>query len=75
MSGVTAQHGRFGMKMDGKAVLITGSTHAGGVTPISTVEQGGKRSCISFMDHDVADMTGLFFNGMNETQAHPQSYD
>lgn len=55
--------------------MNTTMVRAGGVTPISTVEQGGAAILHLVSGNDFADTTGLFFNGMNETQAHPQAYD
>jgi len=48
---------------------------AGGITPISTVEQGGEAILHLVSGDDVAAKSGLFFNGMNEAKAHPQAYD
>lgn len=55
--------------------MNTTMVRAGGVTPISTVEQGGEAILHLVSGDDVADKSGLFFNGMNEAQAHPQAYD
>jgi hypothetical protein len=55
--------------------MNTTMVRAGGVTPMSTVEQGGEAILHLVSGDDVADKSGLFFNGMNETQAHPQAYD
>src|SRR6202163_3811129 len=48
---------------------------ADGITPISTVEQGGDAILHLVTGNDVADKSGLFFNGMNEARANPQAYD
>ena len=48
---------------------------AGGVAPISTVEQGGDAILHLVSGDDVAGRSGLFFNGMNEAKANPQAYD
>jgi hypothetical protein len=48
---------------------------AGGITPISTVEQGGEAILHLALGDDVAAKSGLFFNGMNEMRANPQAYD
>jgi hypothetical protein len=48
---------------------------AGGITPISTVEQGGEAILHLAAGDDVAGKSGLFFNGMNEARANPQAYD
>ncbi|MFH1341555.1 MAG: SDR family NAD(P)-dependent oxidoreductase [Pseudomonadota bacterium] len=55
--------------------MNTTMVRAGGVTPISTVEQGGEAILHLAAGDDVADKSGLFFNGMNEAQAHPQAGD
>jgi hypothetical protein len=47
----------------------------GGITPISTVEQGGEAILHLAVGDDVANKSGLFFNGMNEAQANAQAYD
>jgi len=47
----------------------------GGITPISTVEQGGEAILHLATGDDVADKSGLFFNGLHEMQANPQAYD
>ena len=55
--------------------MNTTMVRAGGVTPISTVEQGGEAILHLATGDDVAGKSGLFFNGMNEAQANPQAYD
>jgi NAD(P)-dependent dehydrogenase (short-subunit alcohol dehydrogenase family) len=55
--------------------MNTTMVREGGVTPISTVEQGGDAILHLAAGDDVADKTGLFFNGMNEARANPQAYD
>jgi NAD(P)-dependent dehydrogenase (short-subunit alcohol dehydrogenase family) len=55
--------------------MDTTMVRAGGITPISTVEQGGDAILHLIKGDDVADKTGLFFNGMNEARANPQAYD
>jgi NAD(P)-dependent dehydrogenase (short-subunit alcohol dehydrogenase family) len=55
--------------------MNTTMVRAGGVTPISTVEQGGEAILHLVSGDDVADESGLFFNGMNEARANPQAYD
>lgn len=47
----------------------------GGITPVSTVEQGGEAILHLAVGDDVAGKSGLFFNGMREAQANPQAYD
>src|ERR1700692_247455 len=47
----------------------------GGITPISTVEQGGEAILHLAAGGAVAGKTALFFNGMQQSQANPQAYD
>jgi NAD(P)-dependent dehydrogenase (short-subunit alcohol dehydrogenase family) len=55
--------------------MNTTMVREGGITPISTVEQGGNAILHLAAGDDVADKTGLFFNGMREAPANPQAYD
>ena len=55
--------------------MNTTMVRAGGITPISTVEQGGAASLHLVSGDDVAGRSGLFFNGMHEAKANPQAYD
>ena len=55
--------------------MNTTMVRAGGITPISTVEEGGAAILHLATGDDVAGKSGLFFNGMNETRANPQAYD
>jgi NAD(P)-dependent dehydrogenase (short-subunit alcohol dehydrogenase family) len=55
--------------------MNTTMVRAGGITPISTVEQGGAAILHLAVGDDVAGHSGLFFNGMNQAQANPQAYD
>jgi NAD(P)-dependent dehydrogenase (short-subunit alcohol dehydrogenase family) len=55
--------------------MNTTMVRAGGITPVSTVEQGGEAILHLVRGDDVADKSGLFFNGMREAQANPQAYD
>jgi NAD(P)-dependent dehydrogenase (short-subunit alcohol dehydrogenase family) len=55
--------------------MNTTMVRAGGITPISTVEQGGAAILHLVSGDDVAARSGLFFNGMNEARANPQAYD
>ena len=55
--------------------MNTTMVRAGGITPISTVEQGGAAILHLVEGDDVAGKSGLFFNGMNEMRANPQAYD
>jgi NAD(P)-dependent dehydrogenase (short-subunit alcohol dehydrogenase family) len=55
--------------------MNTTMVRAGGIRPISTVEQGGEAILHLVSGDDVAGRSGLFFNGMREAQANPQAYD
>jgi NAD(P)-dependent dehydrogenase (short-subunit alcohol dehydrogenase family) len=55
--------------------MNTTMVREGGITPMSTVEQGGDAILHLAAGGDVADKTGLFFNGMRQAQANPQAYD
>src|SRR5215475_235519 len=55
--------------------MNTTMVRAGGITPMSTVEQGGKAILHLVSGDDVAGKSGLFFNGMNEMKANAQAYD
>ena len=55
--------------------MNTTMVREGGITPISTVEQGGEAILHLAAGDDMAGKTGLFFNGMQQAQANPQAYD
>jgi NAD(P)-dependent dehydrogenase (short-subunit alcohol dehydrogenase family) len=55
--------------------MNTTMVREGGITPISTVEQGGDAILHLAAGDDVSDKSGRFFNGMREAQANPQAYD
>jgi NAD(P)-dependent dehydrogenase (short-subunit alcohol dehydrogenase family) len=55
--------------------MNTTMVRAGGITPMSTVEQGGAAILHLVSGDDVANKSGLFFNGMNEMNANAQAYD
>ena len=55
--------------------MNTTMVRAGGIAPISTVEQGGEAILHLAAGDDVAGKSGLFFNGMNQARANPQAYD
>jgi NAD(P)-dependent dehydrogenase (short-subunit alcohol dehydrogenase family) len=55
--------------------MNTTMVREGGITPMSTVEQGGDAILHLVTGDDVAGKSGLFFNGMREAQANPQAYD
>jgi NAD(P)-dependent dehydrogenase (short-subunit alcohol dehydrogenase family) len=72
-------------ELDGSGVTVnalhpatymnTTMVREGGITPISTVEQGGEAILRLAAGDDVAGESGLFFNGMQQAQANPQAYD
>jgi NAD(P)-dependent dehydrogenase (short-subunit alcohol dehydrogenase family) len=53
--------------------MNTTMVRQGGISPMSTVEQGGDAILHLVMDDDVG--SGLFFNGMQQAKANPQAYD
>jgi NAD(P)-dependent dehydrogenase (short-subunit alcohol dehydrogenase family) len=55
--------------------MNTTMVREGGITPVSTVEQGGEAILHLAAGNDVAGKSGLFFNGMAQSQANPQAYD
>jgi NAD(P)-dependent dehydrogenase (short-subunit alcohol dehydrogenase family) len=55
--------------------MNTTMVRAGGITPISTVEQGGEAILHLAAGDDVAGKSGLFFNGLSQARANPQAYD
>jgi len=55
--------------------MNTTMVRAGGITPMSTVEQGGAAILHLVSGDDVTARSGLFFNGMNEMKANAQAYD
>jgi NAD(P)-dependent dehydrogenase (short-subunit alcohol dehydrogenase family) len=55
--------------------MNTTMVRAGGITPVSTVEEGGAAILHLVEGDDVARQSGLFFNGLRQTQANPQAYD
>jgi len=55
--------------------MNTTMVRASGITPMSTVAQGGEAILHLVCGDDVADKSGLFFNGMSQAQANPQAYD
>ncbi len=55
--------------------MNTTMVREGGITPVSTVEQGGEAILHLVRGDDVAGRSGLFFNGLHEAKANPQAYD
>jgi NAD(P)-dependent dehydrogenase (short-subunit alcohol dehydrogenase family) len=72
-------------ELDGSGVTVnslhpatymnTTMVREGGITPISTVEQGGEAILHLAVGEDMAGKTGLFFNGMVQAKANAQAYD
>ena len=55
--------------------MNTTMVRAGGITPMSTVEQGGDAILHLAVGDDMEGKSGLFFNGMQPARANPQAYD
>jgi NAD(P)-dependent dehydrogenase (short-subunit alcohol dehydrogenase family) len=55
--------------------MNTTMVREGGITPISTVEQGGEAILHLAIGDDMAGKSGLFFDGMREAKANAQAYD
>jgi len=55
--------------------MNTTMVRAGGITPVSTVEEGGEAILHLLQGEDVAGQSGLFFNGKRQAQANGQAYD
>jgi NAD(P)-dependent dehydrogenase (short-subunit alcohol dehydrogenase family) len=68
-SGVTAN------SLHPATYMNTTMVRAGGIAPMSTVEQGGEAILHLVTGDDVTERSGLFFNGMNEMKANSQAYD
>jgi NAD(P)-dependent dehydrogenase (short-subunit alcohol dehydrogenase family) len=68
-SGVTAN------SLHPATYMNTTMVREGGITPISTVEQGGEAILHLAVGDDMAGKSGLFFNGMQQAQANAQAYD
>jgi NAD(P)-dependent dehydrogenase (short-subunit alcohol dehydrogenase family) len=68
-SGVTAN------ALHPATYMNTTMVREGGITPISTVEQGGEAILHLAEGGDMAGKTGLFYNGMQPSKANAQAYD
>jgi NAD(P)-dependent dehydrogenase (short-subunit alcohol dehydrogenase family) len=55
--------------------MNTTMVREGGITPISTVEEGGEAILHLAIGDDVAGKSGLFFDGMREAKPNAQAYD
>jgi NAD(P)-dependent dehydrogenase (short-subunit alcohol dehydrogenase family) len=55
--------------------MDTGMVRLGGITPVSTVEQGGEATMRLITDPALDGVTGQFFDGLKTARALPQAYD
>ena len=55
--------------------MNTAMVTRGGITPVSTVEQGGEATMRLITDPSLDGVTGQFFDGLNTARALPQAYD
>ena len=55
--------------------MNTTMVREGGITPISTVEQGGEAILHLAVGDDMAGKSGLFYDGLREAKANAQAYD
>jgi NAD(P)-dependent dehydrogenase (short-subunit alcohol dehydrogenase family) len=55
--------------------MNTAMVTRGGITPVSTVEQGGAATMRLITDPALDGVTGQFFDGLRIAQALPQAYD
>jgi NAD(P)-dependent dehydrogenase (short-subunit alcohol dehydrogenase family) len=55
--------------------MNTAMVTLGGITPVSTVEQGGEATMRLITDPALDTVTGQFFDGLTTSRALPQAYD
>jgi hypothetical protein len=55
--------------------MDTGMVRLGGITPVSTAEQGGEATMRLITDPALDGVTGQFFDGHKTARALPQAYD
>ncbi len=55
--------------------MNTAMVTRGGITPVSTVEQGGEATMRLITDRALDTVTGQFFDGLRTSRALPQAYD
>ena len=55
--------------------MNTAMVARGGITPVSTVEQGGEATMRLITDPALDAVTGQFFDGLRTSHALPQAYD
>jgi hypothetical protein len=46
-----------------------------GITPVSTLEQGGEATMRLITDPALDEVTGQFFDGLKTSRARPEAYD
>jgi NAD(P)-dependent dehydrogenase (short-subunit alcohol dehydrogenase family) len=55
--------------------MNTAMVNRGGITPLSTVEEGGEATMRLITDPALAGVTGQFFDGLRPSRAMPTAYD
>jgi NAD(P)-dependent dehydrogenase (short-subunit alcohol dehydrogenase family) len=55
--------------------MNTAMVARGGITPVSTIEQGGEATMRLITDPALGAVTGQFFDGLTTSYALPQAYD
>jgi NAD(P)-dependent dehydrogenase (short-subunit alcohol dehydrogenase family) len=55
--------------------MNTAMVTLGGITPVSTVEEGGEATMRLITDPALDAVTGQFFDGLKNARALPQAYD
>jgi NAD(P)-dependent dehydrogenase (short-subunit alcohol dehydrogenase family) len=55
--------------------MDTAMVRLGGITPVSTVEEGGEATMRLVTDPALDGVTGQFFDGLRTSRALPQAYD
>ena len=55
--------------------MNTAMVRGGGITPVSTVEQGGQATMQLITDPALDGVTGQFFDGLRSSRALPEAYD
>jgi NAD(P)-dependent dehydrogenase (short-subunit alcohol dehydrogenase family) len=55
--------------------MDTAMVARGGITPVSTVEQGGEATLRLITDPALDGVTGQFFDGLRISRARPEAYD
>jgi hypothetical protein len=55
--------------------MNTGMVAHAGITPVSTLEQGGEATMRLITDPALDGVTGQFFDGLRTARARPEAYD